>query len=94
MITIRGFLICFLIWCSGYHGCLCITSSSCILLGYIIHDYSSLFPACTPLWIYADFIGIFLAGLQDQTWFPLMFLTMFFLTMFLCYMRVHFLYKY
>jgi len=63
--------------------------ASFLVISYmIIPNYS-----CTPLWIYADFIGIFLAGLQDQTWFPLMFLTMFFL-MFLCYMRAHFLYKY
>jgi len=33
----------------------------------IIPNYS-----LTPLWIYAYFIGIFLAGLQGQTWFALM----------------------
>jgi len=47
----------------------------------IIPNYS-----LTPLWIYAYFIGIFLAALQGQTQFALMFLTMFFL-MFLCYME-------
>jgi len=40
----------------------------------------------TQLWIYAYFIGIFFAGLQGQTWFALMFLTMFSLS-FLCYME-------
>ena len=55
--------------------------ASFLVISYmIIPNYS-----CTPLWIYADFIGIFLAELQEQTWFPLMFL---------CYMRAHFLYKY
>jgi len=55
----------------------------------IISNYS-----LTPLWIYAYFIGIFLAGLQGQTWFALMFFTMFslmfftmFSLMFLCYME-------
>jgi len=47
----------------------------------IIPNYS-----LTPLWISAYFIGIFLAGLQGQTWFALMFLTMFSL-MFLCFME-------
>ena len=47
----------------------------------IISNYS-----LTPLWIYTYYIGIFLAGLQGQTWFTLMFPTMFSL-MFLCYME-------
>jgi len=38
----------------------------------IIPNYS-----LTPIWIYTYFIGIFLAGLQGQTWFALRFLAMF-----------------
>ena len=47
----------------------------------IIPNYS-----LTPLWIYTYLIEIFLAGLQGQTWFTLMFLIMFSF-MFLCYME-------
>ena len=46
-----------------------------------------IFPARKPdLHHYAHYIEIFLAGLQGQTWFTLMFLTMFSL-IFLCYIE-------
>jgi len=56
-------------------------ASPLVISCMIIPNYS-----LTPLWIYAYFIAIFLAGLQGQTWFALMFLTMFSL-MFLGYME-------
>ena len=82
MITIRGFLMCFLMWCLDITVVYALLYASFLVIScMIIPNYS-----LTPLWIYAYFIGIFLAGLQGQTWFALMFLTMFSL-MFLCYME-------
>ena len=50
-----------------------IYKSFLVILSSMIISYYSV----RQLWIYAYFIGIVFAGLQGQTWFALMFLTMF-----------------
>jgi len=60
---------CFLIWYLVYHGCLCITLY--ISLGYIIYDYSKLFPHTPSMDLYIlnlDFLRRFMGSNMVHTY--------------------------